>query len=303
MPVGSGSSYHSARTNLYVVDVATPEVLRLSEYTLGRPYYAALVHLTPREATGVHTHGDFFEFFYVRRGTGDHVVPKGRQALSAGDLVFVGATEWHALTTLAPGGMEWINVAVPSSFWQSMCDLTDADPSRGHRDEGFPRLVHLEGAAAAVCEAAFGRALERCTLGPSRLDLLRLVVEVLELLPDPATLEDAIRPEWLVRARQAMEREDNLQAGVSRMLELAAVSPAHLSRSVRTFYGSTPTALVTDLRARHAEMLLATTSLNLTEIATRCGFSSLSYFSRCFRATQGVSPREYRRRARLAVLP
>jgi len=85
--------------------------------------------------------------------------------------------------------------------------------------------------------------------------------------------------------------------------DLAGVSPGHLCRTMREYYAMTPTEFVTALRLRHAEVLLATTSEPLTSIAYRCGFSSPSYFSKCFHATQGVSPRDFRRRARQAVLP
>lgn len=278
--------------------------LRLSEYTFGRPYHAALVRLTPRTSTITHTHQDYAEFFYILRGVGEHRLPFGPQPLEAGDVVFVPLDAWHRLTTTAPEGLEWINVAVPLGPWQNMLDLVGVGPHPGWQLSAVPELVSLSGEAVASAEASFRRALERCILGPTRFDLLRLLVDLLELVT--ATAEggaDSRRPSWLVRARRAMEREENLRRGVRGLLELAAVSPGHLSRSVRAYYGTTPTALVADLRVRHAEMLLATTPLSLTEIAARCGYSSPSYFSRTFHVTQGVSPREFRRRARQAILP
>jgi AraC family cel operon transcriptional repressor len=100
-----------------------------------------------------------------------------------------------------------------------------------------------------------------------------------------------------------MGSEENLKGGVRRLGELAGVSAGHLCRTIRAHYGVTPTAFVADLRLRHAEMLLATTSASLTEISYRCGFSSPSYFSKSFRTSRGVSPRNFRYRAREAVLP
>jgi AraC-like DNA-binding protein len=197
-----------------------------------------------------------------------------------------------------------INGAVPLGYWQGVVDLTGTDPTADRLRGAPPTLVKSSAATAEMLGASFRRALERCARGPTRFDLLRLIIDVLELLAGSSDPDDGRgRPDWLVRARRAMDREDNLRVGVARFVELAAVSPAHLSRSVRACYDTTPTALVTDLRLRHAGMLLATSSLSVTEIATRCGFSSLPYFSRCFQTTQGVSPREFRRRARESVLP
>ncbi|MFG2563457.1 helix-turn-helix transcriptional regulator [Streptomyces sp. NPDC048496] len=87
------------------------------------------------------------------------------------------------------------------------------------------------------------------------------------------------------------------------MLALTAVSPAHLSRSMRTHYGTTPTEFVRALRLERAAELLCTTRESVTAIAHRCGFSGHSYFSRCFATAYGVPPREYRRRAWEAFVP
>jgi AraC family cel operon transcriptional repressor len=100
-----------------------------------------------------------------------------------------------------------------------------------------------------------------------------------------------------------MRAEQNLRGGVPRLLELAGVSPAHLSRSMRTAYGVTPTAFVTDLRLEHAASLLAATNLPIAAIATRCGFTSQSYFTRTFTAAHDLPPRDFRRRSQRAFVP
>ena len=101
-----------------------------------------------------------------------------------------------------------------------------------------------------------------------------------------------------------MRREPNLRGGVPRLLELANVSPAHLSRTMRVHYDTSPTRFVADLRLEHASALLATTDLTVTEIAYRCGFASQSYFTRRFRARlHEIAPRESRIRARRACVP
>jgi AraC-like DNA-binding protein len=100
-----------------------------------------------------------------------------------------------------------------------------------------------------------------------------------------------------------MRAEDNLRAGVRRLQELAGVSPAHLSRSLRAAYGMTPTDFVADLRLERAASLLAATSDPVAEIATRCGFASQSYFTRCFTAAHQLSPRAFRYQAQRAFVP
>jgi AraC-like DNA-binding protein/mannose-6-phosphate isomerase-like protein (cupin superfamily) len=286
--------------------MAIGQVLQLSEFTLGRPYHAALCRVSPRHpVVSFHTHQDFYELFYVLSGRGEHRLSTGCQALASGDLVLVRPADWHYLVGLPPAGLEWINVAVPVATWRGVLDMTAVLSVDDLNRSQLPKLVSTSGEDACRLDASFRDALARYARTAGKLDLMRFTLEVLEVLEmlEAEPGDGSPLPDWLVRACAAMSREENLRGGVRRLGELAGVSPGHLCRTMRAHYDMTPTAFVTDLRLRHAEMLLATTSASLTAISYRCGFASPSYFSRCFRSTQGVSPRDFRHCARQAVLP
>jgi AraC family cel operon transcriptional repressor len=72
---------------------------------------------------------------------------------------------------------------------------------------------------------------------------------------------------------------------------------------MRSAYGVTPTAFVTDLRLEHAASLLAATNIPVATVATRCGFSSQSYFTRCFTTAHALPPRTFRHRSQRAFVP
>lgn len=55
-------------------------------------------------------------------------------------------------------------------------------------------------------------------------------------------------------------------------------------------------------RIDKACMLLQTTDQSVTDIALSCGFENISYFIRKFRAIEGCSPKEYRRKVKTAVI-
>ena len=60
--------------------------------------------------------------------------------------------------------------------------------------------------------------------------------------------------------------------------------------------GRTPRDYLRYLRLEHARNLLLTTDLSITEIAFDSGFGESAYFTRVFRAAQGVTPSEFRNR-------
>ena len=55
-----------------------------------------------------------------------------------------------------------------------------------------------------------------------------------------------------------------------------------------------PNELLRRLRLRRASSLLATTDKSVSEVAYEVGFSSPSYFAKCYREEFGVSPTEKR---------
>jgi AraC-like DNA-binding protein len=58
--------------------------------------------------------------------------------------------------------------------------------------------------------------------------------------------------------------------------------------------GQTPAQYINDYRLALADKLLHEGDLNVTEIADRTGFSSASYFSKCYKAKYGVVPKDVR---------
>jgi AraC-like DNA-binding protein/mannose-6-phosphate isomerase-like protein (cupin superfamily) len=281
------------------------QVLRFASWALGRPYHAARVLLTPRtRPSEPHTHADFHEFMGVIRGRGEHLLDTGTVPLEPGDVVLVRPRDQHAFRGSAPDGLEFVNVAFPSSAWQGFLNLTRTNPT-GSWDAARQPISFRPGDPDSVV-ATFESALERFSDGPGTFDLMRFWIDLLpQVSPEelPATASGQQAPDWLVEACGAMRAEDNLRGGVPRLLELARVSPAHLSRTLRTAYGMRPTDFVADLRLEHAASLLAATTDPIAEVAVRCGFSSQSYFTRCFTAAHAMSPRAFRHRAQRAFVP
>lgn len=61
-------------------------------------------------------------------------------------------------------------------------------------------------------------------------------------------------------------------------------------------------AFITDLRIRQAAVLLTSTTATISQIAVRCGFGTNSDLDRCFRRAHSMSPREFRKQARRAIV-
>lgn len=77
---------------------------------------------------------------------------------------------------------------------------------------------------------------------------------------------------------------------------LCSVSKSHLAAAFKKETGITVTDYINQTRIKQSLILLNTSSMSISEIATRCGFSDANYFSRTFRKLQGQTPSQYRRK-------
>jgi AraC family transcriptional activator of pobA len=79
--------------------------------------------------------------------------------------------------------------------------------------------------------------------------------------------------------------------------ESVGVTPGYLTTVVRRRTGRTVVDWITEHRMIRARRLLAETDLPVGEIARRVGLPDAGYFTRVFRANNGLTPRDWRREA------
>lgn len=79
------------------------------------------------------------------------------------------------------------------------------------------------------------------------------------------------------------------------MATLCSMSSSYFSRLFNKVMGLNFNDYVNQIRIKEAEKLLSTTTLNVTEISTRVGFNTTSYFIKLFKQTKGTSPKQYKK--------
>lgn len=100
----------------------------------------------------------------------------------------------------------------------------------------------------------------------------------------------------LLKALRAMEAHLEKPLTRKRLANLAGLSLRQLERSFRSHLGCGVHEHYLALRLGRSRQLLRQTSLSIIEIGVATGFATASQFSRVFRKTFGVSPRDARQR-------
>lgn len=126
-----------------------------------------------------------------------------------------------------------------------------------------------------------------------RAHLTLILVSLGRLISDglPPDGEDSV----LAAVFGVIEARYNRPLSLDTVAAAVSLSNGHLNALVKRDTGRTVGQWITERRLREARRLLATTTLDIAQIATRVGYQDPGYFSRRFRAHHGATPREWRR--------
>ncbi|MGL4345070.1 MAG: helix-turn-helix domain-containing protein [Cellulosilyticaceae bacterium] len=102
-------------------------------------------------------------------------------------------------------------------------------------------------------------------------------------------------PKWLIEACKTLEREQFV-GGLTRLLELCGKTQEHVTRTFVRYYQLTPTGYINDQKLAWSCGLLVTTKQPIIDIAYTCGFNTIAYYNKLFKAKYQCSPTQYRQR-------
>lgn len=94
--------------------------------------------------------------------------------------------------------------------------------------------------------------------------------------------------------RVVRERMSDSSLSVETISSALGLSRVQMYRKVKQLTGQSPVEIIRVTRLKKAERLLKTTQMTVSEISYDVGFSSPSYFSKCFKDYFGVQPGEMR---------
>lgn len=89
------------------------------------------------------------------------------------------------------------------------------------------------------------------------------------------------------------ENWQNEAFGVNDFCQAMAMSKSHLYRTTTDFFNLSPNLLIKEFRLEKAKELLKKQRYSISQITFESGFTSPSYFTKCFKKKYGLLPMEY----------
>ncbi len=121
----------------------------------------------------------------------------------------------------------------------------------------------------------------------------------LMLSPGPSEPKESAEALFLKKIMTVVERNvSNPDLSVEMISETMGMSSTHLYRRLKEITGFSSREIIINYRMQKAAQMLKNQEGNITEVMYSVGFSSLSSFSKSFKAKFGMSPRKYSEQGR-----
>lgn len=262
------------------------------------------------ELTINHTH-NYFQIWYVLRGSFWHLINDAEFEQKQGEFVVLPPYVNHQLDARNCPDVEWIFIDMADNFLSlfpegmeknMVFNLTCLRPLM-YSESGTTPVIRFSGEDTMKIEKLLFELLDEymnaTVLTPVyiRSKLVRLLAFVAERYNSQLTSTDISHfASYRKSIRAAIEYVDgHFTEPLTReeVCKIAMMSRSSFTYIFKQIIGESFLDYIHILRVRLAKKLLAQGDMNVTEIAEKCGFASVTYFDRVFKKVTGLTPRQY----------
>lgn len=140
---------------------------------------------------------------------------------------------------------------------------------------------------------------QQCSSLMLKSNVLRILYELYEDVKNPLTGKSNIATSYyapLKRVTEYIEKNYGNKISLNKLSEIANLSSTYFHKVFTETLGITPNEYVTKVRVDKAKELLIRTDLTIYDIALKCGYENIPYFSYTFKKRLNISPSEFRKR-------
>lgn len=238
-------------------------------------------------ATETHWHS-FFEFEVIVRGEGEHVLNGESYVLRRGDAFLLNPTDFHSITP--HGELELWNI----SFDESL--ISDRRLFEISGVSSPKRFVLTEEQTDKLCSIASLIKSESGERDGCTKELCECLLSVLLRLENPS-LKDTGNPTGLRRALTYMKVHFRDNPTLETVARQAGFHPHYFSQIFKRKTGESFNKTLNKLKVTYAEGLLAS-GFSVSEACYKSGFGSLSNFLLVFKSITGITPEQYKKKAK-----
>ncbi|OJU13456.1 MAG: hypothetical protein BGN88_13955 [Clostridiales bacterium 43-6] len=247
----------------------------------------------------LHWHREL-EICYVKEGTGKYLINGNEYTVNPGDIFIINNDEIHLcyddndLTMLVilfdpsilSGGANVLDHEYLLPFLEAGQTFYNKIPAEENNSRMTAVLSEME--EEYVSRRPFYELMLKS-------QILRLLTFILRYYRNEDTPRNITRSNIGKSVFEFIDGRYKNPITVQELADIAEMSTSHFSSMFKSFAGVSPMEYIIQKRITSAMEALKTTNDSILDIATNCGFQSLSNFNHIFKKQTGASPSGYRK--------
>jgi AraC-like DNA-binding protein len=229
-----------------------------------------------------------WELIFVRSGV-LHIREQDRQFTVAPNqyLILQPGLEHAGTQTYADDlSFYWVHFDLPSDARRkSQCMITLTQHAQPRRPDRLTELLHR------FLDDQVNQAHSPLAANCQMMLMLNEAADTIPVDQQASQSANSLAP----RAEKYIASHAHESISTSDVAEHLNCNPDYLGQVFRHTFGMTLTQAIIKQRLTDARKLLMDSQLNIDQVARTCGFATPGYFRRVFQASEGLSPRQYRK--------
>ena len=252
-------------------------------------------HLYNTDYPIIHNH-DYWEFFIILAGETDHFSNDRKQHFHANTGCLVHPADKHCFTNNS-AHYKQLNICITDAYFKTLLDLIDTDLYGEICFINQPIVYNIDDETLTLINKNIHAAQLAHSTDPSKYsNFLKLIwLDIIKLIYRNYSLLNTKYPAWFNAFLQDMQLPENITRPTAELYKLTFFSYRHLTRLFKEFTGETLSEYQQRLKINYAATLLRTTDLSTLQIASTCGYDSLSHFIRIFKKYYNITPHHYKK--------
>lgn len=108
-------------------------------------------------------------------------------------------------------------------------------------------------------------------------------------------------PAWMNELLSELQNNSSISSGMDYMVNYTGKTKEHICRSFKKYIGITPIKYLNNKKLNYAANMLQHSDREIVLISEDLGFSSISYFYKCFSEAFGITPAHYRQSSQYSI--
>ena len=266
------------------------------------PLTARLLYLSTSKyekdwSCALHSH-TFSELFYITGGKGYFIVSGRKCPVETGSLIIINpqiehgefSSETHPLqyTVLGIEGLQFTPTTVQKDD-SSVIQITQSNKTISACINALKEeLEHPQQSQEAICQ--------------NLLNIILLLIQRQKDIHISITAFNNVSMECMA-IKDYIDRHFKDPLTLDQLAQQAHQNKYYVAHTFKEAFGISPIKYLMERRVEESKYLLDETDSSIGQIASIVGFSSSSHYSQAFRRSVSMSPNEYRRQSREALLP